>query len=169
MRVAIVGVGDGWEGAPVNGTEVWGINHCICRRPVSKVFDIHVLDACYTEEGRQHLVDAREKASEDNTPIIEIGNYPLKEIIHEFGTDYFACSAAYAIALAIYKGYDDIDLYGINQAAGTEYIFEKGCVEFWLGIAIGKGIKVTVHGEKSAVLMTKDKMLYGFNVPQKGR
>ena len=124
MRVAIIGLGPGWEEAPYD-CETWGINQLICRRPVSKVIDIHIITQFDNEHEMKYLVDARKKAEEDGTPIIEIENYPLHEIIKEFETDYFANSVAYAIALAIYKGYDEIDLYGINQSTGKEYIFEK--------------------------------------------
>jgi hypothetical protein len=124
---------------------------------------------CDNEQEMQYLVDAREQAKKDNTPIIEIENYPLHEIIEEFGSDYFANSVSYAIALAIYKGYDEIELFGVNQSTGKEYIFEKGGVEYWIGFAKGKGIKVTVKGDASILLLTNDKKMYGFNLPQKGR
>ena len=165
MRVAIIGLGPGWEEAPYD-CETWGINQLICRRPVSKVIDIHIMSQCDNEQEQQYLIDARKRAKEDNTPIIEIENYPLHEIIEEFGSDYFANSVAYAIALAIYKGYDEIDLYGVNQSTGKEYIFEKGGVEYWIGFAKGRGIKVTVNGDESILLLTNDKRMYGFNLPQ---
>ena len=91
--------------------------------------------------------------------------YPLKKIVDKFGITYFANTICYMIAYAVYIGVKQIDLYGINMVPEdtTEYIHEKGGVEFWLGFAIAKGLKVKAHGDKSRVLKTKDGKLYGYN------
>ena len=57
---------------------------------------------------------------------------------------YFTSTPAYAIALAIYEGVDEIKLFGLNLAASIEYIQQRACVEWLLGIATGQGIKVTL-------------------------
>ena len=44
------------------------------------------------------------------------------------------------IAYALYKGCTEIELWGIRQGLLTEYAFHKGCVEFWLGMAIASGV-----------------------------
>jgi hypothetical protein len=43
-------------------------------------------------------------------------------------------------------GADDgeIALYGIDLAQHTEYVAERPCVEFWLGVAVAAGVKVTI-------------------------
>lgn len=99
--------------------------------------------------------------------------YPLREIVKKFGITYFSNTVCYMVAYAVYIGVKQLDLYGINMDYGSEYEHEKGGLEFWLGFAMGKGIKVKVHGEKSMVLKTKvsrhtkaiskDGNLYGYD------
>lgn len=55
---------------------------------------------------------------------------------------YFTSSVAYALALAIYLGYERIELYGVEMETDTEYRYQRDGVTFWLGLAIGRGIQV---------------------------
>lgn len=75
---------------------------------------------------------------------------PVDELRSEFG-DYFTGSFAYAIALAIREGATEIRLDGIDfLLAGVEFLrgaeemWAVPCIEYFLGIARGRGIKVTV-------------------------
>lgn len=93
--------------------------------------------------------------------------FPLEECIKEFGMPYFNNTIAYMIAYAMLKGAKEIDLYGVNQASSSEYFYEKASVEYWLGIAVGRGVKVTINGDKSELLSNKMRfggnLLYGYN------
>lgn len=75
--------------------------------------------------------------------------------------DYFTCTFAYQIAQAIEEGFEEILVYGLELLLGTkrEATVESSCVNYWLGLAEGKGIKVTLdrHG---AVLADKQFLLY---------
>ena len=53
-------------------------------------------------------------------------------------------SVAYLIALAIHEGYDQIDIYGVELAGDTKYLVQQSMFSFWVGFALGKGIKVNV-------------------------
>jgi len=53
-------------------------------------------------------------------------------------------SAVYALALGIYLGYEDIEVYGMDLNSNTEYTYQLGCWRFWVGIALGMGIHLTV-------------------------
>ena len=157
-KVSIIGADMGWAQAPENG-EAWGMNDVIKLRPVTRVISSDPADDC-------NVSDAKKLADESNTPFIGQDNYPLKEIIASFGIDYFSNTIAYAIALAIYEGYEEIDLYGINLDNLQEATHEKDGIDFWCGFAKGRGIKVTVHGLRSQVMKTKSGLLYGFGHPQ---
>jgi hypothetical protein len=50
-------------------------------------------------------------------------------------------------ALALYEDFKTIEVYGFEMATDTEYRYQKGSTEFWLGLAAGMGVKV---------LLTKD-------------
>jgi hypothetical protein len=93
--------------------------------------------------------------------------FPLREIVKKFGITYFSNTICYMVAYAIYTGVKQLDLYGINMSFGSEYTEEKGGLEFWLGYAMGKGIKVNVHGESSQVLKTASGKLYGYGCDKK--
>jgi hypothetical protein len=157
-KVSIIGTDMGWAEAPEDG-DAWGINDVIKFRPVTRIISSDLLDDCT-------VMDAKQLAEESNTPFICQDNYPLKEIIEKFGVDYFSNTIAYAIALAIYEGYEEIDLYGINMYNPLEATHEKDGIDFWCGFAKGRGIKVTVHGVRSQVMRTKSGLLYGFGHPQ---
>jgi hypothetical protein len=57
---------------------------------------------------------------------------------------YLSSSIAQEIALAIHMGYKEIWLYGIDLNTASEYAWQKPGVEFMLGLAAGRGIKVYV-------------------------
>ncbi|HYE88049.1 MAG TPA: hypothetical protein VEA16_16920 [Vicinamibacterales bacterium] len=57
---------------------------------------------------------------------------------------HFGSQAASMTALAIYLGAKQIGFWGIEYADGTEYEDQRAHTLLWIGIAIGKGIAVTV-------------------------
>lgn len=70
---------------------------------------------------------------------------------------YLTSSVAWMMALALYehKGgqtIDEIRLAGIEMLLGTEYARQKPCLEWWLGLAMGMGIKVMLAPTGSAIL-----------------
>lgn len=58
------------------------------------------------------------------------------------GIDYFTSTIAFMYALAIAEGFERIGIYGIDLVIGREYHFEKACVEFYMGLAHGRGIHI---------------------------
>lgn len=81
--------------------------------------------------------------------------YPLDKIIDRFLStlknekgeqlDYESSTVEYALALALYKGYKNIELYGIEANSDTEYFRQKAGILFWLGIATGRKIPVLIQ------------------------
>lgn len=171
-KVILLGKGDGWKEAPTDleDTEIWGVNNSILAGEVDLVFQIHDLvtpDPMYLK--KRH--EAVEKANENKVRIVlsaeieGIDNYeilPLEEMIEEYGSDYFSSSVSYMISYALYKGVTQLDLYGVNMVMNSEYVMEKGSVEYWIGYARGKGMKITVHGKKSEILTCPGGRLYAY-------
>lgn len=106
--------------------------------------------------------------------------YPLEDVLNVLGHDYFNNTAAYAIALAIYTGATKISIFGMDFTYPNAHDAEKGraCVEFWLGQAHARGIKINLP--KTTTLMDsmypRASRLYGydtldvhFNVQADGR
>lgn len=55
------------------------------------------------------------------------------------------CSISWALALAIYLGYKNIEVYGVELNSATEYFYQQSNFKFWLGFAAGKGINVKIY------------------------
>lgn len=77
--------------------------------------------------------------------------FPRDAIINRFGS-YLTSSVAWMMALAIHIEADEIGLWGIDMVGEeNEYHRQRACCEYFIGLARGMGIKVTVP-EKSALL-----------------
>ena len=82
--------------------------------------------------------------------------YPLAEIEEKLGIPwsnrkylYSTSSPSYMIALAIHEhlkgdSVEEILMAGIELSIGTEYFWQRPCMEYYLGMATGLGIKVTM-------------------------
>ena len=66
------------------------------------------------------------------------------EGLAKIGRDYFTSSIAYMIAEAIRRGATTIGLWGVDLSDDTEYVDQRPCAEYWLGLAQGMGIEVYV-------------------------
>jgi hypothetical protein len=168
--VIILGKGDGWEDAPFyyddNKVQTWGINSHIMSRPFDIIFEPHDvewwLENCDKirtwhkpdHQYRRHI----DRVNEMEIPYLTLKHYPfiptskaypVEDICREFGVDYFTGGIDYMLAYAIYKKFDKIDIYGVHTVYDDEYDYQKPSLEFWIGVAIGRGIKITVHGSHS--------------------
>ena len=89
--------------------------------------------------------------------------YPLEAVLEATGARrYFTSTFAYQVALAIYEGFDEIGLWGLPLFHGSprEQTIERICLEYWLGFAEGKGIKVTTHPDDKLLWQPH---LYGYD------
>lgn len=68
--------------------------------------------------------------------------FPLAEVTKAIGRPYFTSSMAYILGHAIYEGVDEIKLFGVNLSSHAEYLSQRAGVEYLLGVAEGRGIKV---------------------------
>lgn len=97
--------------------------------------------------------------------------FPLQSLIDEFQLEtirpdmrnkgYFHSSVDYMIALAISEGFEEIGVWGVDMAHETEYAYQKPSGSFWLGMAKGRGIKVTIPVESA--LLNNDGYRYGYD------
>lgn len=69
--------------------------------------------------------------------------YPFDEVAKTTGY-YWNSSIAYAMAMAIHEGAEEIGLYGVDMKGDDEYGYQKPNMEYLVGLAIGRGIKVHV-------------------------
>lgn len=168
MKIIIIGKGPGWERAPMEG-ETWGVNDLILRRPVKLAFEMHDIDRhlkvdCQYMKKKAEIVEANKLG----IPVITREKHKLLPTAIPFPIDempyrYFTNSIAYMIAYAIYKKATEIELFGVPMLYVEEYTKQVPCVEFWLGYAMAKGIKVTVHGPTNIFSSEPYHGLYGYD------
>ncbi len=93
--------------------------------------------------------------------------FPLEKVINQFRFEYFNSTAAYAVAYAIYKKASEITIFGNDFTYPNSHDAEKGraCVEFWLGVAAAKGIKLTMPPATTLMdsIMPRQDRLYGYD------
>jgi hypothetical protein len=94
--------------------------------------------------------------------------FPLAEVISQGGLPYFNSTAAYAIAYALHIGVKEISLYGIDYTLPNAHSAEQGraCCEFWLGMAMARGVLVNVPAETSLMdgCEPDERKFYGFDM-----
>ncbi len=83
--------------------------------------------------------------------VMDSVEYPLAQILEEFfskawkgdeNIKYFTSTMPYMVALAIYEGFERIEIYGMEMSGADEFIDQKPCGEFWLGVLLGRGVEL---------------------------
>jgi hypothetical protein len=151
-KLAIVGYAESSKDlAPFDDPswEIVGLNQLYRHIPrADRWFEIHhnFLDAVV--EGTDHMKWLKEAQIPiymvDRIP--EIPNsvrFPIERVMQGH-PDYFTSTVAFGLALAIEEGFKEIALYGIDLIVGDEYIHQRPCAEFWIGVAHAKGITITL-------------------------
>jgi len=169
--VALIGFSDMTFGfcKDSKADELWTVNHAAIVKDMPKfhrLFEIHKKDWYLRKEAPRSAIYEKWLEEQHDFPIYmqrkrkEVPNsvrYPLEEIVAELlpglvwvdaegkeivRSKYFTSSASYMMALAIYEKFDVIEIYGIDMENNTEYGYQKPCMEFWEGYALGRGIKI---------------------------
>lgn len=71
--------------------------------------------------------------------------YPLDAIQQMTPYRYLRSSPAMALALGIYLGYPEIQLFGSELTSNTEYAYQATNYAFWIGFAHGRGIDLKLN------------------------
>lgn len=90
--------------------------------------------------------------------------YPLERITAHFGR-YFTSSASLMVAAAVDAGASEIQVFGIDMITSSEYVRQRPCFEYIVGVARGMGVKVDI-ADGSPVLQCK--WIYGYERPPGG-
>ena len=97
----------------------------------------------------------------------DVVEFPLQNVLEKTKYAYLNNTVAYALAYAVAYEVTELHLYGIDFSHKNVHFAESGraCCEFWLAIAISKGIKVKI-ASTSSLLDTNvpdDEKLYGYH------
>ena len=182
--IAIVGLGNSFSEyilAKIRSEkfdEVWAINSmsgviyhdkCFMMDPPSRFLDT-------PNAGKQTNIMADRLRQKINIPIFsctldkrcpDVVEFPLQEVLQKTGYAYLNNTVAYSFAYAISQEVSALHLYGIDFTHKAINFAEAGraCCEFWLAIAISKGIKVNIAHNSSLLDMNvpEDQKLYGYH------
>ena len=168
-RIAIVGWAPSTRELILNeppDVEVWGLNfaHVFISR-YQRWFQVHPRNwrgdvtgnygrgEIHTHFLQTCAVPVYQTELDERVPTSKL--YPREEVVKCLGRDYLTSSFAYALGLALLEGVDEIRMFGCDLITTTEFARQRPAVEWMLGIAQGRGIKVYVppqaalfHGPK---------------------
>jgi len=182
-KVAVVGFSEkSRDLAPYDDDsfEIWGCNHLYRLIPRGDVwFELHhhgELEAKYGSNWPEY----QEWLKKTKDPVYMLEKYPdfpasarypiekVTEFLAGFqlrGPDeeeespYFASTIAYMFALAFMDKRPEIHIYGIDMVIDSEYAVQRPNIEYMIGLARGRGIKVVLPKE-CAIL--KGRRLYAY-------
>lgn len=181
-RVAIVAMGESRKDFvtnylvarsedPISDAEIWAINYM---GGVIQCDRIIAMDP-FTE---QETVDAYPphilaKIKNSGVPIyssakaegFNVVEYPLDAIKERLGGfAYFNNTVAYAIALAIHEGVEQLMLFGCDFTYPNIETAEsgRGCAEFWIGVALARGMQIVIGGSSTLLDQHSGRQLYGY-------
>jgi len=176
-NVAIVGFAEGHlEETPFGdpGWEAWGINrlHTVASAVDKKFhrwFNIHDLEKFHGKD-TEHL----EFLAKFEGPVYlrpqDVGKYPIPNavpfpadaLINQFGR-YFNNTISWLLAYALSLDPEGLGVYGVDMAQDSimnaEYAQQRPSCEYFLGIASGRGIPITLPRGSD---LLKSTHLYGF-------
>lgn len=150
-KVAIVGTGLGRASAPYGDPAwcVWALNE-IPQPSFTRHFELHPMSK---QSGRElawlaacpapcYVLDLADAARAGVRGAVQ---YPLRRLLDGGFRRYFTCTFAYQIALALLEGFEEVGLWGVGLHLGSarERLVERACVEYWLGVAAGRGARVS--------------------------
>ena len=180
-KLAIVGFAGTRDDAPYNDPEfeIWTVNNLYRFVPRQDViFELHTREQIDAEmvhgvDGKTYVEELRAMKipvymQEAYPDIPSAVRYPIEEMVSAFGIPrknpnvkdaYFTNSISYMLALGIYQGFEEIHVYGVDMAVGTEYNEQRPSCEYYVGIAVGRGIKVYLPTESD---LLKTRFMYGY-------
>lgn len=170
-KVCLLGTSPTLPEAPMNddSIEKWALNnmyHIVPAEKISRWFQIH------SKESVQASTDW-EKYKEITVPIYmqdhyeEIPSsvkYPLEEMTKLFGYKLFRSTLDFMMAIAIAEEYDEIHIYGVDMANNTEFAHQRPTLMYWIGRAIGMGIKIFLPDDCD---LMKNYFVYGYDDEKK--
>lgn len=169
-KVHLIAGGVGKNQAPFDG-ERWGVNATCIGVPVHLSFHIHDLEhpELYRVTGTDEhpnfepflsyckFMNHPAFSMREYPDFPSIQRFPYEELCDHFHTNYFSNSICYMMAYAMYKGYQDISMWGVNFALAHEYQDELPAVHYWLGRLAEHGY---IAGENFHIYGMKSSMFH---------
>lgn len=154
LKVAVIGLSPNTHGeAPWEDPtwEMWGLPWDNFGWPrFSRTFEMHdmrLLESAHSQREAGYFDRLRDCQSlymqRPDAAIPNAAQYPFDEVARTTGA-YWNSSIAYALAMAIHEGAEEIGIYGVDMNGTDEYGYQRPNIEYLIGLAIGRGVKVTI-------------------------
>lgn len=189
MHIAILGLGPSLEeylnitkrlgGRRAYCDETWGINAVGGVVQCDRIFhmdDVRIQQVRATARPDSNIARMLEWMRRHPGPIYTsrghpdypgLVEYPLEEVVNEFRHPYLNNTAAYALAYALYIGVEKVSIFGCDYTYPDAHDAEqgRGCLEFWLGIAAARGVKLAMPKVSSLMdaCYPQQRRLYGYD------
>jgi hypothetical protein len=165
MKIAIIGNAESKKNAPYTDSEwkIWGLNEEFPNLPRGDtwfqihdrgVVDINAIDPEHLNKLKASTCPIYMQKKRKDIP--NSVSYPFNEMTKIHGKR-FASTMDYMMALAISMNPEEIGIWGVNLAIGSEYEHQRPTLMYFIGYAEGKGINVYVDPTSGFI---KDEM-YG--------
>jgi hypothetical protein len=149
MKVAVVGMSPSCADAPWDDPTwlKWGLPwHDGYWARMDRLFEMHDMRLLRSEHCKRpngYFERLAGAYMQQAYPEVGAVRYPFEEVAQTTGY-YWNSSIAYAMALAIHEGAEEIGLWGVDMKGDDEYGYQKPNMEFLVGLAMGRGIKVHI-------------------------
>ncbi len=166
-KIALIGSARSIESAPWYDPswEIWAHATCYpyCKR-VDRYFDLHPWKwiaekpvAGYLDWIRAVKTPVYMQRKFAEVPFSV--RYPKERLLAEYPR-YFTSHAAWMIALALSEGVTHLGFYGIHYALDEEHKKQRAGCEFWMGVAVGRGVQIV--NPPGSPLLREPGWLYGY-------
>lgn len=159
-KIAILGAAESTRDlAPFNDPtwEIWGLTWRAMHHPRMEVcFEVHSLERIAEDCGPDHIEWLADPVTRTCQPTLYLlpevaaelphaKPLPIAALAEMMGREYFTSSFSYMLGVALLEpDVSEIAVYGVDLTDGEEYTHQRPCAEFLLGIAHGRGIKLTI-------------------------
>jgi len=148
---------DGAKIAAELDCECWGLNDIERFPEMTMLFDIHEKERAM--EVSKDLADLKIPIMmQDVYPDIPMSvKFPMTKILEDFVVPYYNNQVCQMLAFAIHtRRFKKIYLFGVEYIAAdrVEQEFERPCTEFWLGMAMGRGISLYIAKQSNLFTYT---------------
>jgi hypothetical protein len=176
MKTVILVCQQGPSLGPHEGEDRWGVNTTYRIDPnLTRIYHMDSFDE-YPPDERQRIIselatlDIPVVFQEPHPDIPKSEALPLGQLRGCFGVEYFTSTLAYMLADAIRMGYERIIIHRLLRLPHSiAYMEQKSCMDFWAGVAIGRGVKLEISEDSSiAKPYPWQPSLYGYVAQGKG-
>lgn len=165
-KVSIIGSGDsgwGFQEESFEG-ELWCVNNMPIKHPGvpwTRCFEVHAFqnkNGTWLRKGQERFRDlsvndyvdklnalgipiyvlSHEECPFTNSVIIDLPSLRVKY------RDFFSTTLSYELALALEEGFTEIELLGVDMTLSSEYRDQRPSVTYFIGLAEGRGVTVTL-------------------------